>query len=180
MPNPNGTKTRTLANSVIILLISTLALTAQQKPDDHASPAKPSLALVIAAESTTVNAGQPVSVRTVLTNKSKQPFDASACYCGPAGLDSLFRWEVRENGRLTKRRAYPHPELSTGEIILDRVVPPDGELSGSQDISSLYDMTKPGKYTVRAIVELPKHMGGGTVVSNEIPVTVTSKTTVPD
>ena len=90
----------------------------------HASPAKPSLALVIAAESTTVNVGQPVSVRTVLTNKSKQPFDASGCYCGPAGLDSLFTWEVRDNGHLTPKRMYPHPELATGEIILDRVVPP--------------------------------------------------------
>lgn len=173
MPKLIGMEARIIASSITILLISTLALTAGQKPADPASAAKPPLAVVIAAEPTTVKAGEAVSVRTVLTNKSKQPFDASACYCGPAGLDSLFRWEVRENGRLTTKRTYPHPELATGEIILDRVVQPGGELSGSQDISRLYNMTQPGKYTIQAIVELPKQMSGGIVKSNEITIIVT-------
>jgi hypothetical protein len=178
MAKPNGRYRRVIASSITPLLLSALALTAGQKATKHTDTAKPALALVVAAETTTLKSGEAVPIRTVLTNNSKQPFDASACYCGPAGLDSLFKWEVRENGRLIAKRTYPHPELATGEIILDRVVQPGGELSGSQDINRLYDMTKPAKYTIQAIVELPKQMGGGTPQSNEITVTVIPKTTV--
>lgn len=130
---------------------------------------KPPITITLTPETIT---GAAVSVRTVLTNNSKQPFDASGCYCGPAGLDSLFKWEVHDNGQLAAKRVYPHPELATGKIILDRVVKPGGQLSGSQDISRLYDMTKPGKYTILAIVGLPKQMGGGTIKSNTITITV--------
>lgn len=179
MPKSNGIEDRIIASSITILLLSAQAFTAGQKPADHASDAKPPLVLVIAAEPTPVKAGDAVSVRTVLTNNSKQPFDASACYCGPAGLDSLFKWEVRENGGRAAKRTYPHPELATGEIILDRVVQPGGELSGSQDISRLYNMIQPGKYTIQAILELPKQMGGGIVRSNEVTVTITPKVTAP-
>jgi len=130
------------------------------------------ISITVTLETATAKAGEAVSVRTVLTNNSKQPFDASGCYCGPAGLDSLFTWEVRDNGQLTAKRAYPHPELATGKIILNRVVKPGDQLSGSQDISRLYDMRKPGEYTIQASREIPKEMGGGVVKSNIISVTV--------
>lgn len=178
MAKSNGRHGRVIASGIAPLLLFTLAPAAGQKPADHANTVKPPLAVVIAAEATTVKTGEAVSVRTFLTNNSKQPFDASACYCGPAGLDSLFRWEVRENGRLIAKRTYPHPELATGEVILDRVVQPGGELSGSQDISRLYKLTQPGTYTIQAAVQLPKEMGGGIVQSNEVTVTVTPKVAV--
>lgn len=157
--------------TLIALSIAMLMPVLGRGAADQSEP-KPPITISLTLETITVKAGAAVSVRTVLTNNSKQPFDASGCYCGPAGLDSLFKWEVHDNGHLVAKRAYPHPELATGKIILDRVVKPGGQLSGSQDISRLYDMTKPGKYTILAILELPKKMGGGIIKSNTITITV--------
>jgi hypothetical protein len=135
--------------------------------------AKPPLAIVIAAASTTLKAGTGVSIRASLTNNSNRPLDASGCYCGPAGLDSAFTWEVRDSsGRLTRKRVYPHPEVATGSAILDRIIQPGGDISGDQDISRLYDMAKPGKYAIQASRDVPKEMGGGVVKSNVVTVTV--------
>ena len=134
---------------------------------------KQPITIALTPETPTVKAGTDVSVRVVLTNNSKQPFNAGGCYCGPSGLDSLFTWEVHDHGQLTAKRVYPHPELATGEIILDRVVNPGGEISEGQAVSRLYNMTKPGRYTIQAAVQLPKQTGGGIIKSNEVMVTVT-------
>lgn len=152
----------------ITLLMTAFPYRAAQ--NESKPPAEISVTLLL--EAATVKVGSAVSIRTVLSNNSNQIFDASACYCGPAGLDSLFRWEVREHGRQAPKKTYPHPELATGQPILDRLVRPGGELSGSQDVSRLYDMTKPGVYKIQVTVELPKQMGGGVVKSNEVAVTV--------
>ena len=136
--------------------------------------AKAPFAIVITVETPTVKAGTGVSIKVRLTNTSSQPLDASGCYCGPSGLDSTFTWEVRDSsGHLIAKRVYPHPELATGSPILDRIIQPGGDISGDQDISRLYDMTKPGKYVIQASRELPKEMGGGFVKSNAVSVTVT-------
>ena len=134
---------------------------------------KAPVAITIAAESPTVKAGAEVSIRATLINNSKQPLDASGCYCGPSGLDSAFVWEVRDTkGQLVARRVYPHPELATGSPILDRIIPPGGEISGDHDLARLYDMKKPGKYVIQASREIPKDLGGGTIKSNLVIVTI--------
>jgi hypothetical protein len=134
---------------------------------------KAPVAITIAAESPIVKAGAGVSIRARLLNNSKRPLDASGCYCGPSGLDSAFVWEVRDtNGHLVAKRVYPHPELATGSLILDRIIPPGGEISGDHDVARLYDMKKPGKYVIQAGREIPKDLGGGTIKSNTVTVTI--------
>jgi hypothetical protein len=83
-------------------------------------------------------------------------------------------WDARDNKHPTTKKVYPHPELATGSAILERIIQPGGEISVDQDISRLYDMTKPGKYVIQASREIPKEMGGGVVRSNSITATVTS------
>ncbi|MGB6499412.1 MAG: hypothetical protein WBF09_20615 [Candidatus Acidiferrum sp.] len=165
----NGCNIRIIA----ALFMVTVVLVPGQNTAGQGNSAKPPFKIVIAVESATIKAGSGVSINARLANTSNQPLDASGCYCGPSGLDSLFTWVVRDKGHLTAKKVYPHPELATGEVILDRVVQPGSELSGDQDISRLYDMTKPGKYVIQASRAIPKEMGGGVVKSNAVTVTVT-------
>lgn len=40
-------------------------------------------------------------------------------------------------------------------------------------VTKFYDMSRPGKYTIQVSRAVPKELGGGTVKSNAITVTVT-------
>jgi hypothetical protein len=135
---------------------------------------KQPFAIVISAEEQTLKAGSTVSIKVRLTNTSSQPLDASGSFSDLTGLDSNFLFDVRDNqGHLAPKRIYRHSELAGGHAILDRIVRPGETLTENQDISRLYDMTKPGKYVIQISREIPKEMGGGVVRSNTVAVTVT-------
>jgi hypothetical protein len=135
--------------------------------------AKRPLSIVINLETPTVKAGSGVSVKGRLTNTSNKPLDASGCYCGPSGLDSYLTWEVRDDkGRMAAKRIYPHPELATSSAILDRIVKPGESIAGSQDISRLFDMSRPGKYVIQASRRTSDEKDSDVVKSNKVTVTV--------
>jgi hypothetical protein len=86
------------------------------------------------------------------------------------------RYEVRTcQGKSAQKRAISHPEIgSTGHGWPDQVVKPGESMDVSGDhISGLYDLSRPGEYTIqllRAISDDPKR---GFVKSNTTTVTVT-------
>jgi hypothetical protein len=128
---------------------------------------------VINVETPFVKAGSGVSVNGRLTNISNPPLDTSGCYCGPSGLDSYLTCEVRDDkGHLAAKRVYPHPELATSSAILERTVKPGESLAGSQDISRLYDMSRPGKYVIQASRPVSDAKDAYVVKSNKVTVTV--------
>jgi hypothetical protein len=160
--------------AALFIVTATVALVAGQSSAGQGGSAKPPAALVITTEQPTVKAGSMVAITVHFTNTSKQPIDAGGTFNDATGLDSNFLFDVRDDkGHLAAKRAYRHPELWSGHAILDRVVKPDETLSEEQDISRLYDMTKPGKYVIQASRAIPKEMGGGVVKSNSVSVTVT-------
>lgn len=135
--------------------------------------AKKPLSIVITVETPIVKAGSGVSVYGRLTNTSNKPLDASGCYCGPSGLDSYLTWEVRdEKGRVAAKRIYPHPELATSSAILDRIVKAGESIAGSQDISRLFDMSRPGKYVIQASRRISDEKDSDVVKSNKVTLTV--------
>lgn len=159
---------------IAALFLVTLALVAGQSSAGQGGSPKPPDTLVITVNEPTFKAGSMVAITVHFTNMSKQPMDASGTFSDETGLDSNFLFDVRDpKGHLAAKRAYLHPELWSGHAILDRVVKPDETLSEEQDISRLYDMTKPGKYVIQASRAIPKEMGGGVVRSNVVTVTVT-------
>ena len=163
----NGGNMRIIA--ALLLATAPVVLVAGQ-----GSSAKSPVTIVITTEQLKVKAGSTVSIKVRLTNTSNQPLDASGSFSDLTGLDSNFLFEVRDNqGHLVAKRVYPHPELAGGHAILDRIVKPGETLAEDQDISRLYDMTKPGKYMIQASREIPKEMGGGVVKSNVVSLTVT-------
>jgi hypothetical protein len=124
--------------------------------------------IAITAESPTVVAESDVSIKVSLTNTSDHDVDEGAMY-KTGELDSTFRFEVRdEHGKLVPKRTYPHPELATGSVRF-RTISRGETYTQNQQVSALYDMRKPGKYTIQVWRRNPDY----DIKSNIVTVTVT-------
>ena len=157
---------RIFQRSVLIAIVTALAFGQNKNP-------KESFTIAIKVETHIVKAGSAVAVNGRLTNTSDRPIDASGCYCGPAGLDSYLNWEVRDvDGQLVAKKINPHPELATGSAILDRMIQPGESLTGDQDISRLYDMSRPGQYVIQASRPTSEAKDAQIIKSNKVGVTV--------
>lgn len=152
--------------SVLIAIVTVGAFGQSKNP-------KEPFTIAIKVETSIVKAGSAVVANGRVTNTSNRPIDASGCYCGPSGLDSYLAWEVRDvEGHLVAKKIYPHPELATSSAILDRIIKPGESLSGSQDISRLYDMSRPGKYVIQASRPTSDAKDALIIKSNKASVTI--------
>ncbi len=133
----------------------------------------PPFRIAISVESSTVVAEADVWIKVKLTNTSDQAVSEGVGYISGTNLDSTLRFEVRdEHGKLVPKRAYPHPELGYPGSVRFRTISRGETLTQDQRVSALYEMRKPGKYTIqvsRRVSENPKD----NIKSNIITVTVT-------
>jgi hypothetical protein len=135
----------------------------------HPNPAP--FEIAISTDSPTVVAESDVSIKVSLTNKSNQDVNEGVMFKDGISLDSTFRFEVRdEHGKLVPQRTYPHDELRTGSVIF-RTISAGQTLTQPQPVSTLYDMRKPGKYTIQVWRRNPEY----DIKSNIVTVTVTPK-----
>jgi hypothetical protein len=151
------------------LLLVNLALS--QQPNQ--APFK----VVVAVENSTVVAGSDVTLDVSLTNTSNQDVSEGVMYKG-TGIDSTLRFEVRDgNGKLVPKRTYPHPELATGSVKF-RTISVGETLTQHQTVSALYDLRKPGKYTVQVFRRSSANPADD-IKSNIVTITVTPRDKVP-
>jgi hypothetical protein len=130
--------------------------------------------IVLAVENSTVVAGSDVTLDVSLTNTSNQDVSEGVMYMGATGLDSTLRFEVRDgNGKLVPKRTYPHPELATGSVKF-RTISVGETLTQHQTVSALYDLRKPGKYTVQAFRSTSDNPSDD-IKSNIVTITVTAR-----
>lgn len=130
--------------------------------------------IVVAAENSVVSPGADIWIKVSLTNSSNQNLDDSGSFSGRTSLDPNFQFDVRDQkGELVPKRRYEHPELDTGTPI-NRTLHPGESVTQEQRVSSLYDMTQPGKYRVQVSMPVPKGLGKGRVKSNVVTVTIGS------
>jgi hypothetical protein len=128
----------------------------------------PPFKIAIAAENSTVVAGADVSVKVSLTNMSDQDVYEGAAYLDGIGLDSTFRFEVRDkHGKLVPKRTYPHEELRTGRIRF-RTISVGETYTQAQQVSAFYDLREPGKYTIQVWRRNPDY----DIKSNIVTITV--------
>ena len=123
----------------------------------------------ISTDKQTVEAGSDVYIRIKLTNTSDQAVDCTSWYTN--ALDRRYIYDVLdENG---KSVAIPgdHPELGGGSIQFCELAPRDSTNTGSR-LTTLYDFTKPGQYTVQVSRYIGKSAKEGVVKSNIITITV--------
>jgi hypothetical protein len=134
--------------------------------------------IAITAENATIVAGGEVSINVSLTNISNQAVYEGVVYKDGIELDTSFRFDVRdEHGKLVPKRIYPYEELRTGKVIF-RTIRAGETLTQPQPVGRLYDMRKPGKYTIqvsRGVSDNPRD----DIKSNTVTVTVTPNGNVP-
>jgi hypothetical protein len=154
-----------------LLLSATVALCQQSN--------NPPFKIAITAESPTVVAESDVWIKVSLANNSNHDLDDSGSYLTEINLDPNFRFEVRdEHGKLIPKRTYPHPELRTGYPV-NRSISPGQTFTQEQRVSALYDMRKPGKYTIQVSRRASENPKDGEIKSNLVTVTVTPNAKMP-
>ena len=127
--------------------------------------------IAISTDKTTVASGDDVVVDVNLTNTSNKDVEEGVMFKQGISLDSTLRFEVRDDrGKLVAKRTYPHEELRPGNINF-RTIPAGQTLTQPQPVSVLYDMRKPGKYTIQVWRRNPDYE----IKSNIVTVTVTAK-----
>lgn len=127
--------------------------------------------IVISTDESTVVSGADVLVNVSLTNTTNRDVDEGVMFKDGINLDSTLRFEVRDDhGKLVPQRAYPHEELRTGRVIF-RTIQAGQTLTQPQPVSALYDMRKPGKYTIQAWRRNPEY----DIKSNIVTITMTPK-----
>jgi hypothetical protein len=137
----------------------------------------PPFKIAITADSPTVVAESDVWIKVSLTNTSDHDLKEGVAYI-TGNIDSSFQFEVRDNhGKLVPKRAYPHPELATGSVGF-RTISRGETLTQGQLVSALYDMRKPGKYTIRVFRRI-NYNPKDDIKSNVVTVTVTRNAKVP-
>ncbi len=131
----------------------------------------PPFKIAITTEKSTFVASSDVLIDVSLTNTSNQDVNEGVMYKDGISLDSTFRFEVRdEHGKLVPKRTYPHEELRMGKVIF-RTIRAGQTLTQPQPVSALYDMRKPGKYTIQVWRRNPDY----DIKSNIVTITVTPK-----
>ena len=152
----------------LTLLLSALlaGLASAQK-----QPAKPPFTLVLSAEKATATLGSDVWVKVRWTNTSGQTLDASANILDATNVDPNFLFEfLDDDGRPVPRKVYEFPQtsghaefgtLGAGESITHDV-----------NLIRLFELKKAGKYALQVSRLIPKALGGGTVKSNVLTITV--------
>lgn len=128
--------------------------------------------IALSADKTIFRPSSNIWITVTLTNNSNQDLDDSGGLSDSTGLDPNFQFEVRDQGgHLAPKRIYPHPELATGKP-LNRTLRPGESVTQDQRPSALYDISKPGAYTIQVSMPVAKSMGSGTIKSNVLTITV--------
>jgi hypothetical protein len=131
--------------------------------------AKPPFTITISADKPTVVAGSHVYIKIKLTNTSDHNVDRSTAYSN--GLDRKYIYDVRDEDGKSVEKPGEHHELNGVSLAMGELAPGDS-VDGETRITTLYDLTKPGQYTV----QLSRYIGNdekqGVVQSNTITITV--------
>ena len=134
-------------------------------------PTQAPFKIAITAEKSTVVAGDDVTIDVSLTNTSDQTVSEGAMYEGGIELDSTLRFEILdEHKKPVPKRHYPNEELRGGSVRFSDFKPGDTSTQ-HQRVSALYDMRKPGKYTIQVWKRNPDYE----IKSNIVTVTVTDQ-----
>jgi hypothetical protein len=146
------------------VLLSGLA-PAQKRPD------KPPFTLILSAEKGAATLGADVWVKVRWTNTSDQALDASANILDATNVDPNFLFEFLDDNRHpVPRVVYEFPQTSGHAEF--RTLSAGESITHDVNLIRLFELKKPGRYTLQVSRLIPKEMGGGTVKSNILTITV--------
>ena len=132
--------------------------------------------LEISANST-IAVGTPIEIKISLVNSSKNDIDVGCVVFKMNGDTSLYLLNVRDTlNHVVPKKEYPHLELSSASAYL-RTLKAGETLADSVTVNRIYDMSRPGTYSVQVGSVLPKENGGGEILSNTVKINVTDDRT---
>jgi hypothetical protein len=123
-----------------------------------------------------VKAGSDVFINVQIRSTSERDLVFGNAYDDRFGVDSLNHYDVRDSeGTPAQKRTIKHPELGqTGHGWPARTLKPSASLNlGTDRITGLYGLTRPGKYTIQSSRAISDNPENGFVSSNAITITVT-------
>lgn len=126
--------------------------------------------ITISTDKQTVIAGSDVYIKIKLTNTSDGTVDCSSAYSN--GLDRRYLYDVHDKDGKSVEKPGEHHELN-GVSFSMCDLPPGDTANGETRITTLYDLTKPGKYTVQLSRFIGKDEKEGLVKSNTLTLVVT-------
>jgi hypothetical protein len=170
-----GAEMKTSLKCVLILItLITLAMCAASSTQTSTPP----FALTLEAEENPVKAGSEVKVDITLQNSSNR-----AIHVHLSLAEMEYTFEVRDGqNRIPPETEYARKAKGRGYFSNDQIFYLQPGESLPKDLLVLtrfYDMSRPGKYTVQVSRAVPKELGGGTVKSNTLTITVVEPTPEP-
>jgi len=170
-----------MRNSWLLLVALLAAAGAAPRQQEEPQAVSPAFCVGISAAQDVVRSGSAVAVRSVVTNISDQKMWV-------VSLGEDVEYHVWDSRGFPVRRANPRVERAKLQLQVDKhgqhvIVPYNTTLRGvwfavqpgqtvedDLAISELYDLTRPGKYTIRAL--RPDPQSHAVVKSNTITLTV--------
>jgi hypothetical protein len=133
--------------------------------------------LKLSASSEDVKAGSQVRIEIIFTNTSDQEIHLSRPPGDVPEAAYSYAFEVRdEKGELVPETRYGRPFKDGTARIRGSwagwTLKPGESLKEASILNQLFDLSLPGRYTVRVSHEIPQGFGKGSVKSNTITITI--------
>ena len=127
--------------------------------------------LILGTEENVVKAGSEVKINITLRNSSNR-----AIHMNTGSSEIEYVIEVRDSQGTSApktdfgRKANERPHFSSDQIFT--LQPGECLPKISLDVTKLYDLSRPGKYTIQVNRLVPKELGSGQIRSNPITITI--------
>lgn len=128
------------------------------------------------ADSYSFKAGSEVYIHVHLVNISKHNLSLGDDEDSRTNIDFYHRYEIRDSaGNPVHKKTFTHPEIgSSGHGWAARILKPGASIDvGTDRITGLYELTRPGTYTIQLSRAVTGNFEDGAVQSNKITVTLT-------
>jgi hypothetical protein len=132
--------------------------------------------VTIKADGPTVKAGGDALIQVTITNTSKRAIEYAVSYNRMLAMDTLDKYDVLPKGAATpvQKNVVKHLELAGGSLRPPVIIKPgETKVVGTDVISVLYNLSRPGQYSVQLLRPVSSNPKDGIVKSNAITVTVT-------
>ena len=145
----------------------------------HSQASQAPFILTLSSTKKVINTALEARLEIVLRNTSDHEFSITKANTENQA-ETQYTIDVRdgrghpvalsEHGRIRLNRS-PTSRLTISEVVYS--VKPGETLTDVAVVTELYDLSQPGKYTIRVSREIPREFGKGTVKSNPVTITVT-------
>ena len=122
-----------------------------------------------------VNVGAEVGINIVKTNTSEVAEDCTPLHDNVSGLDQKYQYDVRDaNGHPVAKHTSLHPQsfAMTNAATVNCTLDPGMSQASVASINRLYDMNRPGIYTIQLSQPVSANPAEGAVKSNTITIKV--------